>query len=214
MTCVTPVPNHRQAIIMPVPPGREVKQFFLQGEIDGVPVRWLVLRSADGAVMLLDEHLVQEVVSSTWATTTFSRLDVKEATDARPNVGTEPPAYTVTLGSGTIIVGYLVKAQRASKLVTSNTLYDFRSAHVQLVCSRRAGARPHAMNLEFRRKRSAWTPLQRRLIHFHSGRVWVVNQAEKVNVGAGLRRIFATQLMSLLWIAGGAIDSRRGIRRE
>jgi hypothetical protein len=107
-----------------------VKQFFLQGEIDGVAVRWLVLRSADGAVMLLDEHLVQEVVSSTWATTTFSRLDVKEATDARPGVGTDPPAYTVTLGSGTIVVGYLVKAQRASKLVTSNTLYDFRSAHV------------------------------------------------------------------------------------
>jgi len=107
-----------------------VKQFFLHGEIDGVAVRWLVLRSADGAVMLLDEHLVQEVVSSTWATTTFSRLDVKEATDARPGVGTDPPAYTVTLGSGTIVVGYLVKAQRASKLVTSNTLYDFRSAHV------------------------------------------------------------------------------------
>ena len=88
-----------------------MKQFFLQGEIDGVAVRWLVLRSADGAVMWLDEHLVQEVVSSTWATTTFSRLDVKEATDARPGVGTDPPAYTVTLGSGTIVVGYLVKAQ-------------------------------------------------------------------------------------------------------
>jgi hypothetical protein len=54
-----------------------VRQFFLQGEIDGVPVRWFVLRSADGAVMWLDEHLVQEVISSTWATTTFSRLEVK-----------------------------------------------------------------------------------------------------------------------------------------
>jgi hypothetical protein len=61
-----------------------VKQFFLQGEIDGVPVRWLVLRSTDGAVTWLDEHLVQEVVSSTWATTTFSDLEVKEATDPMP----------------------------------------------------------------------------------------------------------------------------------
>ena len=64
-----------------------MKQFFLQGEIDGVPVRWLVLRSTDGAVTWLDEHLVQEVVSSTWATTTFSDLEVKEATDPMPNVG-------------------------------------------------------------------------------------------------------------------------------
>jgi hypothetical protein len=85
-----------------------VKQFFLQGEIDGVPVRWLALRSADGAVTWLDEHLVQEVVSSTWATTTFSRLEVKEATDSRPKVGTALPAYAVTPGSGTHIVGYLV----------------------------------------------------------------------------------------------------------
>ena len=69
-----------------------MKQFFLQGEIDGVPVRWLVLRSTDGAVTWLDEHLVQEVVSSTWATTTFSDLEVKETTDPMPNVGVEPPA--------------------------------------------------------------------------------------------------------------------------
>ena len=62
-----------------------VKQFFLQGEIDGVPVRWLVLRSTDGAVTWLDEHLVQEVVSSTWATRTFSDLEVKETTDPMPN---------------------------------------------------------------------------------------------------------------------------------
>ena len=87
------------------------KQFFLQGEIDGVPVRWLVLRSTDGAVTWLNEHLVQEVVSSTWATTTFSDLEVKEATDPMPNVGAEPPAYTVTLGSGTLIVGYAVKSR-------------------------------------------------------------------------------------------------------
>ena len=88
-----------------------MKQFFLQGEIDGVPVRWLVLRSTDGAVTWLDEHLVQEVVSSTWATTTFSDLEVKEATDPMLNVGAEPPAYTVTLGSGTLIVGYVVKSR-------------------------------------------------------------------------------------------------------
>ena len=88
-----------------------MKQFFLQGEIDGVAVRWLVLRSADGAVMWLDEHLVQEVVRSTWATTRFSRLEVREATDPMPNVGAEPPAYTVTLGSGTLIVGYVVKGR-------------------------------------------------------------------------------------------------------
>jgi hypothetical protein len=86
-----------------------VKQFFLQGEIDGVPVRWFVLRSADGAVMLLDEHLVQEVVSSTWATTTFSRLEVKEATDPMPNVGAEPPAYTVSS-----------EAERSSLVMSSN----------------------------------------------------------------------------------------------
>jgi hypothetical protein len=88
-----------------------VKRFFLQGEIDGVPARWFVLRSTDGAVMWLDEHLVQEVISSTWATTTFSRLEVKEATDPRPRVGADPPAYTVTVGSGTIVVGYLIKGQ-------------------------------------------------------------------------------------------------------
>ena len=88
-----------------------MKQFFLQGEIDGVPARWLVLRSTDGAVMWLDEHLVQEVISSTWATTTFSRLEVKEATGPRPRVGAAPPAYTVTLGSGTLIVGYPIKGQ-------------------------------------------------------------------------------------------------------
>jgi hypothetical protein len=91
--------------------GGSLKQFFLQGEIDGVPVRWLVLQSTDGAVTWLDEHLVQEVVSSTWATTTFSRLEVKEATGSRPRVGTAPPTYTVTLGSGTLIVGYVLKGQ-------------------------------------------------------------------------------------------------------
>jgi hypothetical protein len=88
-----------------------VKQFFLQGEIDGVPVRWFVLRSSDGAVVWLDERLVQEVVRSTWATTTFSRLEVKEATDPRPSVSADSPAYTVTLGNGTIVVGYLVKTR-------------------------------------------------------------------------------------------------------
>ncbi len=88
-----------------------MKQFFLRGEIDGVVVLWLVLRSADGAVTWLDERLVQQVVSSTWATTTFSRLEVKEATDPRPHVGTAPPTYTVTLGAGTLIVGYPVKGQ-------------------------------------------------------------------------------------------------------
>jgi hypothetical protein len=88
-----------------------VKQFFLQGEIDGVPVCWLVLRSTDGAVMWLDEHLVQDVISSTWATTAFSRLEVKEATGPRPRVGTAPPTYTVTLGSGMLIVGYVVKGR-------------------------------------------------------------------------------------------------------
>ena len=86
-----------------------MKQFFLQGEIDGVPVRWLVQRSTDGAVMWLDEQLVQEVISSTWATTTFSQLEVKEATDPRPRVGAAPATYTVRLGSGTLIVGYPIK---------------------------------------------------------------------------------------------------------
>ena len=107
VTCVTPIPSSRRVSEQ----RGTVKQFFLQGEIDGVPVRWLVLRSTDGAVTWLDEHLVQEVVSSTWATTTFSDLEVKEATDPMPNVGAEPPAYTVTLGSGTLIVDYVVKSR-------------------------------------------------------------------------------------------------------
>ena len=112
VTCVTPIPSsHRVSVLRSASNRGDVKQFFLQGEIDGVPVRWLVLRSTDGAVTWLDEHLVQEVVSSTWATTTFSDLEVKEATDPMPNVGAEPPAYTVTLGSGTLIVDYVVKSR-------------------------------------------------------------------------------------------------------
>ena len=69
-----------------------MKQFFLQGEIDGIPVRGLVLRSADGAVMWLDAHVAREVVRSTWTTTTFSHREVKEATNPSPNVGADPPA--------------------------------------------------------------------------------------------------------------------------
>ena len=116
MTCVTPIPSrHRVSMTASLPLGATeagtVKQFFLQGEIDGVPVRWLVLRSTDGAAMWLDEHLVQEVVSSTWATTTFSQLEVKEATGPRPRVGAAPPTYTVTLESGTLIVGYAIKRE-------------------------------------------------------------------------------------------------------
>jgi hypothetical protein len=115
VTCVTPIPSSRRVSVVGVlPPGRQrgtVKQFFLQAEIDGVTVRWFVLRSPDGAVTWLDEHLVQEVVASTGATTTFSRLEVKEATGPRPRVGTAPPTYTVTLGSGTIVVGYVVKGR-------------------------------------------------------------------------------------------------------
>jgi hypothetical protein len=86
-----------------------VKRFFLQSKIEDVTVRWFLLRSADGAVVGFDEHLAQEVVRSTWATTTFSDLEVKEAADPMPNVGVEPPAYTATVGSGTLVVGYLVK---------------------------------------------------------------------------------------------------------
>jgi hypothetical protein len=61
--------------------------------------------------MWLDEHLVLEILRSTSATATFSRLEVKEATDAQPRVVALPPPYTVTLRSGTLIVGYLVKGQ-------------------------------------------------------------------------------------------------------
>jgi hypothetical protein len=86
-----------------------VKRFFLQGKIKGVTVRWFLLRSADGAVVGFDEHLAQEVVRSTWAATTFSDLEAKEAADPVPNVGVEPPAYAVTVGSATLVVGYLVK---------------------------------------------------------------------------------------------------------
>jgi hypothetical protein len=59
--------------------------------------------------MWLDAQLVQEVVCSTWASTTFSRLEAKEAADPRPRIGIAPPAYTVTLGSETLIVNYIVK---------------------------------------------------------------------------------------------------------
>lgn len=115
MTCVTPGPNHHRATTGATLPrgdrGGTVKHFFLQGEIDNVPVQWLVLRPSDGALMWLDGHLVQEVISSTWATTTFSRLEVKEVTDPKPHVGSAPPAYTITLGSGTLIVGYPIKGQ-------------------------------------------------------------------------------------------------------
>ena len=94
VTCVTHIPSSRRvSVVGSCRRGEQrgtVKQFFLQGEIDGVRVRWLVLRSTDGAVTWLDEHLVQEVVSSTWATTTFSDLEVKEATDPMPNVGAVP----------------------------------------------------------------------------------------------------------------------------
>jgi hypothetical protein len=83
-----------------------VKQFFLEGEINGVLVLWFVLRSADGTVRWFDQHLVREVVRSTWATTTFTRLEVKEATDPRPSVGGASPTYTVALGNGTLIIGY------------------------------------------------------------------------------------------------------------
>jgi hypothetical protein len=87
-----------------------VKQFFLEGEIEGTPgiVRWFVLRPTDGTLRWFDEECVQEMLLSNMATEMFSRLAVKEAAAALPSMPEEPPAYRATLDGGTVVAGYLV----------------------------------------------------------------------------------------------------------
>jgi hypothetical protein len=86
-----------------------VKQFFLEGEIDGVSgvVRWYVL-GPGGSLLWFDEERAQEMLRSNVATEMFSRLEVKEADATPPSVPAEPPAYRVTLKDGAVAAGYLV----------------------------------------------------------------------------------------------------------
>jgi hypothetical protein len=88
-----------------------VKQFFVEGEIEGKPgvVRWFVLRPADGTLRWFDEDCVQQMLLSDVATETFSRLAVKEAAAPQPSTPAEPPAYRATLEGGTVVAGYLVR---------------------------------------------------------------------------------------------------------
>jgi hypothetical protein len=88
-----------------------VKQFFVEGEIEGTPgiVRWFVLRPADGTLRWFDEDCVQQMLLSNMATEMFSRLAVKEAAAPLPSMPAEPPAYRATLEGGTVVAGYLVR---------------------------------------------------------------------------------------------------------
>ena len=88
-----------------------VKQFFVEGEIEGTPgiVRWFVLRPTDGTLRWFDEDCVQEMLLSNMATGMFSRLAVKEAAAPSPSMPAEPPAYRATLEGGTVVAGYLVR---------------------------------------------------------------------------------------------------------
>jgi|HubBroStandDraft_4_1064222.scaffolds.fasta_scaffold455373_1 hypothetical protein len=88
-----------------------VKQFFVEGEIEGTPgiVRWFVLQPADGTLRWFDENCVQEMLLSNMATEMFSRLAVKEAAAPLPSMPAEPPAYRATLEGGTVVAGYLVR---------------------------------------------------------------------------------------------------------
>src|SRR3984957_1562549 len=65
-----------------------VKQFFLEGEIEGTPgiVRWFVLRPTDGTLRWFDEECVQEMLLSNMATEMFSRLAVKGAAAQLPSM--------------------------------------------------------------------------------------------------------------------------------
>jgi hypothetical protein len=87
-----------------------VKQFFVEGEIEGKPgvVRWFVLRPGDGTLRWFDEDCVQEMLVSSVATEMFSRVAVKETAAPSPSVPAGPPAYQATLEGGTVVAGYLV----------------------------------------------------------------------------------------------------------
>jgi hypothetical protein len=90
-----------------------VKQFFLEGEIFGVPgvVRWYVVRPADGALQWFDEERAQDMFCSPIATKMLWRLEVKVATGAPLPSVAESPTYRVMLESGVAVAGYRIKPQ-------------------------------------------------------------------------------------------------------
>jgi hypothetical protein len=98
---VTPVCGRREIV--------SVKQFFLEGIMDGSLVRWFVLRPADSTLQWFDEEIAQEMFCSKLATGMYSYLRVKEADVPLPGVPAEPPTYRATLEGGAVVVGYLVK---------------------------------------------------------------------------------------------------------
>ena len=72
-----------------------MKQFFLEGEIFGVPgvVRWYIVRPADGALQWFDEERAQDMFCSAIATKMLWRLKVKVAMGAPlPSVAKSPDA--------------------------------------------------------------------------------------------------------------------------
>jgi hypothetical protein len=56
-----------------------VRQFFLEGVMDGSLVQWFVLRTTDGTLQWFDEELAQEMFRSDVAMKMYSYLKVKEA---------------------------------------------------------------------------------------------------------------------------------------
>jgi hypothetical protein len=86
-----------------------VKQFFLEGVIDGSLVQWFVLRTTDRTLQWFDEELVQEMFRSDVATEMYSYLLAKEADTPLPSVPAEPPTYRAMLEGGIVVVGFVVK---------------------------------------------------------------------------------------------------------
>jgi enoyl-CoA hydratase len=85
-----------------------MRQFFLEGVMDGSLVQWFVLRTTDGTLQWFDEELAQEMFRSDVAMKMYSYLKVKEANAPLPSVPAEPPAYRATLEGGAVVVCYLV----------------------------------------------------------------------------------------------------------
>jgi hypothetical protein len=85
-----------------------VRQFFLEGVMDGSLVQWFVLRTTDGTLQWFDEELAQEMFRSDVAMKMYSYLKVKEADAPLPSVPAEPPAYRATLEGRAVVVGYVV----------------------------------------------------------------------------------------------------------
>jgi hypothetical protein len=90
-----------------------VKQFFLEGEIFGVPgvVRWYAVNPADGALQWLDEERAQDMFCSPIATKMLWRLKVKVAMEEPLPSVAEPPTYRLMLESGVAVAGYRIKPE-------------------------------------------------------------------------------------------------------